>query len=72
MGRAISALTVMLLLLALVGCRSDGSWTSRGSGAPASQAAWPDITIGMPRERVTGLLGEPSDTDILVKQTEAI
>lgn len=40
--------------------------------APPAVTAWQNINAGMSREAVEEVLGEPSDTDLIVKQTESI
>ena len=72
MRRVIIALMLGLLILSLPGCRDDGTSSSERKRTPGSQATWSDVEIGMSRERVKALLGEPSGTEILIKQTDSI
>lgn len=67
-----SAWSLALSLACVLACDSDSRLSSRDTDTPPVDAVWLSISVGMSREAVEHALGEPSETQLLIKRTESI
>lgn len=70
--RTIIVLMLALALAGVPGCEGDDRQTSGGNEAPAAEGSWRSISVGMSGEEVERALGEPSEMELIIKQTESI